>query len=474
MPAHLRALIPGMLAAVIAIQAPARALDVDVPTGQPTIQAALTAITAKNDPLNTINIVSSPLTVSGEITLDANINSQRKLLIRPKPGVLSRAVLVSNELVDPIISMTATSYMTLRDLDILTVLTSNGPLLKADHASSIVIERCRIGSTSPPSGPGSFSNLEIFYPIDFTVRNCIFFSSYPGKYASGITASYGDISNSLRLYNNVVANYRLSGVHIVSDQIHSLVLLRNNVIVNDVNVTPEPVAVITDVGPDPTVVTSHNTAFASGGRVESFPQPVNQDIAGSGAGQALEFFPPPDAAGAFVTEAWVANDPNPNFFRPVSTGELHSPASAWGVTVGTGAPAPGDFAVIDDINASIRPGGTVLHTDRGAYQLDPGTSAAAVGELDASAGLLSARPVSNPASQLTIAYTIRVGGTLRLEVLSTDGRRLYSTEREVGPRSSGTLGWVHASASGWVAYKLTLKPRGGSAVSVRGRVLIVK
>ena len=210
--------------------------------------------------------------------------------------------------------------------------------------------------------------LTISYPIDILVRNSIFFSYMPGNFDRGIKVTYGDNTNSLRLYNNVVADYRTFGIDITSNAAGSLVLLRNNVVSNRPGLAPEPIAYRSNVAAAVNVVSSHNVAFAGAGNRElvAGAQPI------SGA-----FFLPlavGQVGGAVVDHIWNIIppwDPNPDFWRLQRFGSLHLPRDTTrGITVLNGVPHPQDIAVTTDIELNIRPSGVPKHSDRGADQIE--------------------------------------------------------------------------------------------------------
>ncbi|HVP38136.1 MAG TPA: right-handed parallel beta-helix repeat-containing protein [Candidatus Saccharimonadales bacterium] len=464
--------------ALLGAPVPSRALDLDVPTAAyPTIQDAITAIVAQKDPVNSINLIASPVVTGTEIRLDLNFNSLHRLVIRPKPGIASlpRAEILSNDTNHPILSMSSASFVTLEDLDLIRGITNNCDLVALTQSSDIVIQRCRVGSISPAGASSSWSYLQILYPTDIVVRNCIFFSTYPGALNSGITAVYGDNTNSLRLYNNVVASHGLVGIHISSTFPGSLVLLRNNVVVNDPALLVEPYAYASEVDFHPLVISTHNVAFASAAQVEALNQMQNQSVAGNVAGGAFLAFSTARVAPAFVTHAWslVAGDENTDFYRPTAAGDLHDNSSKWGITVGNGTPTPQDLEVWDDVWKAFRPGGVPAHTDRGAYQLDPGVSPVGVPGPGAPAAALWAAPRRNPGTGVGLDFAAYAPGRLTFEVLDPAGRLLHREARAVGAGESGALDWSGARG-GVLFYRVRLEGPSGAASEVRGKVVVVR
>jgi hypothetical protein len=209
--------------------------------------------------------------------------------------------------------------------------------------------------------------VKIRYPTEILLRNNIIFANAVGTFDYGIYAeNFGDPKNSLRLYNNVVTDHKIYGIRIEAITAGSLVLLRNNVVVNDPGLVTEPFAFRTEVAGGPTVVTSHNVPFSSIGSIQSGG---GQDLAGLGS--FFLNFSKADAALSFVSTAWtMVFDANPDYYRLIDQGPLHDDAGDYGLTVTN---TPPDIEVVDDIEKDVRPGGVTLHTDRGADQLEPGT-----------------------------------------------------------------------------------------------------
>ena len=290
-----------------------------------------------------------------------------KLVIRPNPN-LSRATIASSNGSQTIFSIGPNARdITFQDLDVIRHSTNRADLIEISHGIRITFDRCRIGSNWTSVGSKGWTMLTMTYPMDILVRNCIFFSYMAGNFDRGIKAVYGDKTNSLRLYNNVVADYRVAGIDISSAHPQSLILLRNNIVLNRPSLAPEPVAYQSNVGANVAVVSSHNVAFASvAGRVEAHGVQLISGL------QAMVVLGPGAANTAFMDTSWntaPAWDANRQFYRLKADGALHDSQSRWGVTVLNGAPHGADIAVTNDIELNNRPSGNRAHTDRGADQI---------------------------------------------------------------------------------------------------------
>ncbi|MFQ5601258.1 MAG: right-handed parallel beta-helix repeat-containing protein [Candidatus Krumholzibacteriia bacterium] len=444
----------------------------------PTLHDAVAAAGAGAAPEQVIFIRESPLFVTSPLLLGGAFHCGRRLTIRPDPGVptLRRATIASVDGSQQIFTLSFTSCITLQDLDIVRATTNANDLVFLDHASNIRIHRCRIGSVwSSPGGPG-WSNLRVYYPTNVVVRNCILFSLAPGNFDTGILATdFNDPVNSLLLYNNVVSDYRIHGIDVTgSPFVGPLVLLRNNVVVNHQVLAPEPVAFRSDVNDNMTVVTSHNAAFASPGFVESLIGV--QRISGVGTGTFV-VLGRPSVDPAFVEHVWAIDPPwdsNSDFYRLVDGGPLHDDALDLGVNVDDGAPHANDVAVHDDIERDPRPGGFGLHTDRGADQVEPGVASSAPSAPGAN-GVLWAAPRRNPTrGSAGVLFRSEQAGRLSFEVFDVAGHRLHHAERAVTAGHTGVLEWPRVTHSGQFFYRLSLTPKHGNRVEVRGRLVLVR
>ncbi|HEX7878700.1 MAG TPA: hypothetical protein VF720_04790, partial [Candidatus Eisenbacteria bacterium] len=247
----------------------ARAAAFDVPGTHVTLQLAVAAAAVSADVDNVITISASPVSTTTTVDIGAAFGPARHLLIRPAPA-LPRASLVNTAPSVPILALASAANVTIQDLDILRNITNNEDVVSIDVCDDIVIERCRIGSNWTTPGTAGWACVRMTYPTRVLLRNNICFARSPGTFDYGIHAgSFNDPANELRLYNNLVSDYKVYGIRIEGVIGGALVLLRNNVAVNYTNLNPEPIAYRSEVllG-GPTVVTSHNTSFASAGFVQ--------------------------------------------------------------------------------------------------------------------------------------------------------------------------------------------------------------
>lgn len=442
----------------------ATALSLDVPGTHPTLQQAVAAAALSPDVDNVITISVSPVTTSSSITLGAAFHAGRRLVIRPAAN-LPRASVANDNPVVPIFDFMSAGYVTLQDLDILRNVTNGHHIVSMFLSEHIVIERCRIGSHWVAAGTAGWANVFILYPTEITLRNNVMFANATGTFDHGINAgNFNDPANALRLYNNVVSDYGEYGIRIEAVAPNALVLLRNNVAANHVNLVPEPAAYRTEVGLGPQVVSSHNVAFASAALVQSG---AGQDIAGTGA-NFLNFLKG-DVAAAFVATDWdMVFDANKDHYRLVDLGPLHDDAGDYGMTVASLAP---DIEVVDDIEQDYRPGGVTLHSDRGADQLEPGTGNTSAGPL--APGRLEAAPLSNPARRFALHYAAPSAGRLELEVFDLAGRRLHRAERDIQSESSGRFDWAATGHAGLLFFRLRATAPGGPQEEVAGRVVLL-
>lgn len=334
------------------------------------LQAAVDAALLAGDEGHYIDLTASPVFTNARVTIGPANPAwpDWKLVIRPQPGH-RRATIASTNGSQTIFSIGPNAReVTFQDLDIIRHITNNAHLIEISNGTRITFDRCRIGSDWSSVGSQGWTMLTMTYPIDILVRNCIFFSYMPGNFSRGIRAQYGDDGNSVRLYNNVIADYRVYGIDIASSHAGSLVLLRNNVVINRPGIAPEPVAYRSNVAAGVLVVSSHNVAFAGAGHEES--------VAGAQPIRRLPTFLlwAPGAAildAAFFDHTWNIAPPwapNPAFYRLRVEGPLHNQPAKWGATVSDGSPHPRDVAVDCDIEMNVRPSGIPAHTDRGADQ----------------------------------------------------------------------------------------------------------
>ncbi|MDZ4803239.1 MAG: hypothetical protein SGI90_00070 [Candidatus Eisenbacteria bacterium] len=448
----------------------AQAVDFDIPGTHPTMQAAVAAAAVSPDINNTITISVSPVQTNASIDIGAAFSPARRLVIRPG-AALTRASIVNSTPGVTVVSLLSAANVTIQDLDILRNITNNNHIVSINQCEEILIERCRIGSNWTTPGTPSWANVRILYPTAILLRNNILFARSAGTFDYGINAdSFNDAANSLRLYNNVVSDYRTYGIRIEAAIAGPLVLLRNNVVVNLAALVPEPVAYRTEAaGGGPTVITSHNVCFASAGFEET----------GAGGAQSIAglasfflMFLKPNVVPSFTQTLWTTAPPydaNTNMYRLVNGGPPHNAPGDYGMTVGN---VGSDIAVIDDIEGDVRPGGPGPHTDRGADQLEPGVMSG-IGDIDIRSEGLRAAVRRGPSGEVSLEYCAAFAGRLDLRIVDVGGRLLYGSGRQVEAASTGVFGWPAAleSGHGVVFYRLTLVRLEGPRQAVSGKVI---
>jgi len=455
--------------AILLAGAEARAAAFDVPGTHATLQLAVAAAAVSGDVDNTITLSASPLSTTTTVAIGAAFGPARHLLIKPAPALL-RASLVNTVPGVTIVSLASAGNVTIQDLDILRNITNNEDIVTIDVCDDIVIERCRIGSNWSTPGGAGWACVRLTYPTNVLLRNNICFARVPGTFDFGIHAgSFNDPANALRLYNNLVSDYKIYGIRIEGAVGGALLLLRNNVAVNYTNLNPEPIAYRSDVliG-GPTVVSSHNTSFATAGFIQSIAV-GSQDIAGPPA--TFVSLTKGDAVGAYTTRIWTAAPPwdaNGTFYDLVAGGPLHDDGGDFGMTVAT---AFDDIAVVDDIDKQFRPGGTPPHTDRGPDQLEI-ASTSGIGELPVPEGALHASARWTAGGRLAIDYHADVAGRLELVIVDVSGRLRQTDGREVSGNSHGRLSWDAGAAgsSGPLFYRLLLYGVDGTLSAASGRI----
>ena len=442
-----------------------------------TLQEAINDAAASGDQDNYLNLGVAPINTAAEVVLGGEFNAGRQLIIRPDPGLAGgpRTAIVSSNGTQPIFRITHASDVTLQDLDILRNSTNAGHLVVLDTVERVTVERCRIGSTWSSTGAAGMNNLQILYPTEVVVRNCLLFSRVPGNFAKGIYADgFTDPNNSLYLYNNVVADYYTYGIHIVCGFEGVLLVLRNNVVLNHPGAPVEPVAYRSGVTNVVTVLTGANTAFSSAANVETFQGGATMSLVGTAA-QGRLVLARADAGGAFLSRVWNAAPawhPNPDFHRLIPGGLLHNEPADNGLTIGDGSPDPADFAVVDDWERDVRPGGDPRHTDRGADQIEDGALTAAPQPTPPPEGL---RIVSgSDAARGTLAFRADAGGRLVCEWFDLRGRRVRREQRRVSAGEVGTVSWPRTQASGVLLYRLTLTADDGIRRRVSGKLTLAR
>src|SRR5262245_37417946 len=198
-----------------------------------TLQDAVDAALAAGNAVHTIDLTASPVFTTGRISIGSPPAGQLqwRLTIRPQPGH-RRATIASSNGSDTIFTIGPARDVGFQDLDIIRHSTNNADLIEISNGTRVTFDRCRLVSDWNSVGSHGRTMLKMHYPIEVLVRNSIFFSYLPGNFDRGISATYGDTSNSVRLYNNVIADYRIFGLEMISALARSLVLLRNNVVIN--------------------------------------------------------------------------------------------------------------------------------------------------------------------------------------------------------------------------------------------------
>jgi hypothetical protein len=452
-----------------------------VPNQFPDIQSAVAALKVSPDVSNFILIEAPSITTSTPILLDDSFSSNRQLTIQPRP-TLARAQILSDGANSPILSLAGCGYVQVQDLDIVRTITNTADLIQTFYsnghfAQNITFQRCRIGSSAPPGVPG-LSYLSISEPSNggVMIRNCIFFSTYKQSFDYGINVLTMDTGDEVFMYNNCVADYNKFGIQVSDFATGSLVLLRNNVVVNNFVSMPEPVAFNSGVVSTAIVVTSDNTAFASPTNLQ-LGVPPNQDLFGLAAAEMGIELDPSAAVEtpSFVTMAWDATPgaANTDFYRTELVGPLHDPNSStdWGITVVNGSPDPHDIAVADDIEHSPRPAGAPPHTDRGPFQVDVGATSV---QTPSPSVRLVVSPQRNPSGALRLLYSTGSSGELTADLFDVFGRRAATANRMVRAGESGSLAWPEVRAAGLYAYRVTLRDAGTKAIVLRGKISLVK
>lgn len=371
--------------------------DYRVPDDYETLAEALAEALASADKENSILISRRHIPTTWHEVLDG-FSASRRLTIRPARG-LSRAAIISNDGWHPIFNLSRTGYVTFQDLDILRRWTTFSDLMFLADCRHITLERCRVGSIWPSGDSGEWSNLRIKGPGEVMIRNSIFFAHVPGTFCHGIRTEFDTAqANSLRLYNNVVADHREFGVHATSPMISdAFLVLRNNVVVNHPDAHPEPVPYYSSVF-DMIVETSHNTAFVS---LQVAEDKFNDDATSISGEEGAGFLRRSRAQieAAFVQHTWLLDpewNPNLDLFRLVGGGPLHSELADAGIDIRDGVPDDHDVAVTDDIEGDPRPGGIPRHTDRGADQIRDDDSLLAPLDPASGAPLATQEPFPRP------------------------------------------------------------------------------
>jgi hypothetical protein len=476
----LRVALPILAALVGTVAPPGGAPDYDVPAAFATIQDAVTAAAAAAAAESYINITEPVVFTNAEVLIGGAFDALHTLTFRPDPdAAFDRATVSSQNGSQPIFHLEGASYVTFQDLDIVRTATNANNLIVMSYAGGVgnennIIERCRIGSNWSTPGSAGWVYLRVVKPFGVIVRNSIFFSRVPANFDVGIHIMFlDDPAQAMLLDNNVVADHKIYGMYITDPTAGSTITLRNNVVANNEFLAPEPTAAyFSNVAAGVNVVTSHNTALASGASVEQQAGAQSILLGGAASFLLLARADADGAGGAFHDAIWNLEPPepwngNPDFFRLVDGGPLHDGAATYGVTVTT---------VVDDVERDARPSGDPLHTDRGADQIERGgatSTGVGTGSIPTGATLW-ASPRRNPSRSVGVLFRTAEGGRLRFEIFDLAGRRLYETARSVGAGEAGLLEWPGRAASGVLHYRVSLETKGGATLQESGRVVLIK
>jgi hypothetical protein len=347
---------------------------------QESLEKAIDDAAGSADTENFINLGRLSIGVTDAIVIDAGFGPDRRLTIRPRPGLASRAQIRSINGAAPVVNLSRVGHVTLQDLDLLRTTYNRSNILHLTDVTNVVVERCRAGSVSSSGGQAGTANIGIFRPVQVVVRNTICFAYAPGTFDRGILVNEATASQAgLWLYNNLVADHRRFGIDITASGDSTLVL-RNNVVVNHPTaVTPEPAAYRSMVDSFTRVISSHNVAFASPVLAKIEQRDWDQDIANA---DQPDFFQRdrPSAALALHQTRWAtqpAANPNWSLFRLRDDGPLHQGGSVRGFAFEEDEIDPLDIAFADDIERDARPSdhGGLSHFDRGPDQWRPLTAA---------------------------------------------------------------------------------------------------
>jgi hypothetical protein len=363
--------------ALFVIVAPGSAADFYA-DDQESLEKAIDDAAGSAEAENFINLDRISIGVSEAVIINAGFGPDRRLTIRPRPGLASRAQIRSINGAASVVTLDNVGYVTLQDLDLLRATYNRASLLNLVDVTNVVVERCRIGSTSSSGGQAGYPNVYIENPVQTVVRNTICFAYQPGTFDKGIRLHQQSAMNSgLWLYNNLVADHRLYGIELEAGG-DSTLHLRNNVVVNHSGIVPEPTAYRSILDNLVRVRSSNNVAFASPAMANIEQQDGPQNISNF---DHADFLQRNRLAAplAFYQTRWATQpeaNPNWNFFRLRDAGPLHERGSVTGLTIEDGDPDEFDIAVTDDIEKDLRPSdhGNGSHTDRGPDQFKPLTA----------------------------------------------------------------------------------------------------
>jgi hypothetical protein len=479
-PRRIRTAMTGMVCAlVLAATSPADAAQFLV-GNEAGLKAAIATAIQNNDAANFIYLTTTPIYLNGPIVIQPVVvqnqtfrfSDGHRLLLCPNPqGGPARVEWIEQNPSGEIFDISDQGGVTIQNVDFLRDVTTLSGLMNLNLCTNVTLERCHVGYVSASFGTPHLEMLVIQYPTKLVIRNCDFFSVFPGAFETGIhVLSLGDNSNSLFLYNDEVSG--CGGVGIRCDGTgpdSGLIVLRNNVVVNEPGLTPEPVAYSSGAQAKMRVYTSCNTAYSSAANAEVLDLDA-QSIAGMAQGFLLLPNSVSETSGDFVTRTWDATPGalNPDFDHLEFAGGLHTP-SRYGVTVTDGSPTGLDLKVIDDIDHEGRPSaGSVPHTDRGIDQVDPDLSAGVPAIV---ASRLWVAPRVNPTRSIELEFGAATAGRLTLELFDPAGRRLARTSREVAATALGRIALERVPFVGLMLYRVTLTSAGGGIDQAHGRLV---
>lgn len=488
--AERRPLIPWhtLLASVALASPTAHAADFLVPDDFP-LPIAVQLACMSADPVNHV-LITERVTITATITIDGTCDGTKTVIVRPE--VYGERATIESAHADPAFLLAGCEGVRFRDLDIVRTWPNSTDLIDAVNPIDCVIERCRLGSVLFVRVPGTGTDvsigthrearqaaasvLSIAYPKDVVVRNTVCFSTPPGSFDRGIEiTNMTDVENSIFLYNNVVGDHAEIGISVQGGALPGpLALLRNNVVVNHVDLAVEPVAYRSDFLPPGEVVTSHNVALASVGLVEQIGGGATT-ITGEGAPSAAFLrYDRADADDIFVDYRWFigAWDPNEDLYRlEPAANPMHDDPDDNGQNTSDGSPDARDLVVADDIELDMRPSGFPEHTDRGVDQLEE-TQAGAVDPSGHTTPQLWAAPAANPSESAAIGFVSELPGHVVLEVFDVSGRRLSVGARTVAAGESGVIRPPDAVGHGVRFYRVRLLSTRG-VFEVTGKFHIV-
>jgi len=389
----------------------AQAANYHVPSGAtPTLQDAVDDAAAGLDPQETIYL-DADIDIFAAVEIGNDFDASHKLLICPNTTRL-RSVIRMQACCEPAIHAAGAAYVTLQDLDIYRHITNNNHIIDYNLCSYMMIQRCRIGSDWTVPGALNWSAIHWVYPFNSVIRNTMTFATAPSTFQYGIEIlSHDDPGSRLRLYNNSIQGFYGGGLAVSGTS--GKIIIRNNVVVTEDAIAPDPVGYVGNLGAV-NLVSSHNAVFcAAGDEWAGF-----DDIRGANFNR----FNFADIAPSFISANWAFNVPNPNFLNLTGGGALHAAAS-FGINLFGAAPDPDDLAILDDWEKNLRPAGTPAHTDRGADQSDTDYAALDAAAPSPRAGIeLSLGPLPSRGTLEAFIRAPTSSGEISLRLFDASGR----------------------------------------------------